>query len=135
MGLRLLCGIAGDLDMAREERLAQNEVLFRTVNETIEQKAIEFEFSGIGDYQFICECASTLCFDRVSMTLREYEQVRKQGAWFLVVPGHEYDEIELVVETKPTYLIVAKDGAAGVVAELADPRDGDPDPHVPEPRA
>ena len=118
-------GIAFDPEVAREERLAQNEVIFRTVNETIEQKAIEFEFNGLDDYQFICECASAVCIERISMTLREYEQVRTHGAWFLVVPGHQYDEIELVVESKPTYLIVEKDGPAGILAELSDPRDGD----------
>lgn len=115
---------AGD---GRDERLAQNEVLFRTVNEAIEQKAIEL--GGLDDYEFICECSSSGCFDRVSLTLSDYEYVRREGTRFFVAPGHENVEVELVVETTPTYSIVEKDGAAGVVAELADPRDGDPQLH------
>lgn len=108
---------------AREERLAQNEVLFRTVNEAIEQKAIEL--GGLDGYEFICECSSSGCFDRVVLTLAEYEHVRRRGTRFFVTPGHENIEVELVVETMSTCLIVEKDGAAGIVAELEDPRDGD----------
>lgn len=108
---------------AREERLAQNEVLFRSVNEAIEQKAIEL--GGVDSYQFICECSSSTCVERVMMTLGEYEHVRGHGARFFVTPGHQNVEVELVVDTKPLYLIVEKDGAAGVLAEFEDPRDGD----------
>ena len=111
------------LSDVREERLAHNEVLFRTVNEAIEQKAIEL--GGLDGYEFICECSSSGCFDRVVLTLAEYEHVRQEGAWFFVTPGHQNIEVELVVETKPAYLVVEKDGAAGAVAELEDPRDGD----------
>ena len=107
----------------REERLAQNEVFFRTVNEGIEQQAIRF--GGDDDYEFICECASRECLDRVSLTLREYEHIRAEGTRFVVVPGHENPELELVVQTAQSYYVVEKDGAAGIVADLADPRDGD----------
>ena len=107
----------------REERLAQNEVFFRTVNEGIEQQAIRF--GGDDDYEFICECASRACLDRVSLTLREYEHIRAAGTRFVVVPGHENIEVELVVETARSYNVVEKDGTAGIVADLSDPRDGD----------
>ncbi|MFN2471167.1 MAG: hypothetical protein ABR583_09305 [Gaiellaceae bacterium] len=109
---------------AREERLAQNEVLFRTVNEAIEQQAIKF--GGPDDYEFICECSSPGCVERLHLTLSEYEHVRSEGTRFFVAPGHQNVEVELVVETNPTFLIVEKDGAAGIVAAFEDPRDGDP---------
>ena len=108
---------------AREERLAKNEVLFRSVNERIEQQAIRF--GGLDAYEFICECATRECIERVALTLREYEHVRAEGTRFFVVPGHANVEVELVVEQAPRYHVVEKDGAAGVFAELADPRDGD----------
>jgi hypothetical protein len=99
-------------------------VLFRSVNEAIEQRALEF--GGLDAYEFICECSSAACFDRVSLTVRQYEDVRGEGVRFFVAPGHENPEVEVVVDTKPTFSVVEKDGPAGVVAELADPRDGDP---------
>jgi len=108
---------------AREERLARNEVLFRSVNEAIEQQAIEF--GGLDEYEFICECGRTGCLDRVSLTLREYERVRADGTRFFVVPGHQNVEVELVVETQSKFVVVEKDGHAGIVADLADPRGGD----------
>jgi hypothetical protein len=108
---------------ARDERLAHNEVIFRTVNERIQQQALAF--GGLDTYEFICECATTACLERVPLTIRDYDRIRGEGATFVVVPGHVYDEIELVVERQPAYWVVRKDGAAGVVAEFADPRDGE----------
>jgi hypothetical protein len=107
-------------DEAREERLARNEVLFRSVNEAIEQQAIEF--GGLDQYEFICECARSGCFDRISLTLKEYEHIRGEGTRFFVVPGHQDIAVELVVETGKGFVVVEKDGHAGIVAELADPR-------------
>jgi hypothetical protein len=108
---------------AREQRLAKNEVLFRTVNEAIEQQALRF--GGIDEYEFICECASRTCLDRITLTLRQYEHIRADGTRFFVAPGHANVELEKVVEQAPRYHVVQKDGAAGIIADLADPRDGD----------
>jgi hypothetical protein len=128
-GVRLRCPIesnpAAGAD-AREERLAQNELLFRSVNEAIEQQAIEFGGEG---YEFICECSSSSCFERISLTLLEYEHVRSDGVRFFVAPGHQNVAVELIVDAKPTFVIVEKDGAAGIIAANADPRDGDPPLH------
>lgn len=108
---------------AREARLAHNEVLFRDVNEAIEQQALSF--GGRDDYEFICECSSTACVDRVALSLIEYEQVRNEGTRFFVAPGHQNVEVELVVDARDTFLIVEKDGAAGTIAVLEDPRAGE----------
>jgi hypothetical protein len=108
----------------REERLAQNEVLFRSLNEQIEQKAIEL--GGVDGYEFVCECSSDACFDRIKLTFAEYEYVRREGTRFFVMPGHQDIEVELVVESTPAFMIVEKDGVAGLLADLANPRDDDP---------
>ncbi len=92
------------------------------MNEAIEERATEF---GLTAYEFICECSSTSCAERVELTRVEYEHVRAEGMRFFVVPGHEKREVEVVVETRPTYLVVEKDGLAGFVADEADPRDDD----------
>ena len=100
-------------------------MLFRSVNEAIEQQAIKM--GGLDHYEFICECSSTDCFERIRLTLSEYEGVRDRGTLFFVVPGHQNVAVELVVETNPGHLVVEKDGAAGILAADADPRDGDPE--------
>ncbi|MDX6481841.1 MAG: hypothetical protein QOG85_2351 [Gaiellaceae bacterium] len=104
-----------------EERLAKNEVLFRTVNEAIEQQALRF--GAVDDeYEFICECANTGCTERVTLTLREYERIRSGGARFVIVPGHADPRVELVVERAENHEVVEKDGSAGIIAEQMDPR-------------
>jgi hypothetical protein len=114
-----------DLDAEREEeRRATNEVLFRSVNEAIEQQALRF--GGIDDeYEFICECSSVDCVERMTLTLRQYEQIRSEGTRFVVVPGHADPHVEQVVESTQRHDIVEKDGAAGIVAEQGDPRSAD----------
>jgi hypothetical protein len=116
------CRIDRGLDTSEHaERLAKNEVLFRTVNEAIEQQALRF--GGIDDeYEFVCECSSTDCVERVRLTLRQYEQIRKDGTRFVLVPGHANPEVELVVERAANHHVVEKDGPAGIIAEQADPR-------------
>jgi hypothetical protein len=104
-----------------EERLAKNEVLFRSVNEAIEQQALRF--GGIEDeYEFVCECSSTECVERVTLTLRQYEQVRAEGTRFVLAPGHANPEVELVVRSTTSHQVVEKDGVAGIIAEQGDPR-------------
>ena len=65
-------------DDAQQERLAQNEVTFRAVNEKI--AAVALNLGGAEPYHFICECATTACFESLALTLREYEDVRRNGS-------------------------------------------------------
>jgi hypothetical protein len=104
----------------RDERLAQNEGLFRSINENIEGVALMMGTDA--PYEFICECASRDCFERIELTVFEYEQIRKEGTRFVLRPGHEDMEVEQVVATGDGYLVVEKDGVAGLVALADDPR-------------
>jgi hypothetical protein len=51
------------------------------------------------------------------MTLAEYERARSQRDRFAVVPGHESDEIEDVVEREEEYVIVDKRDAVEHLVE------------------
>ncbi len=105
----------------REERLAKNEVVFRALNENIDEAASQF---GGQDhlYEFICECSTRECFELLSLTLQEYEHVRADGARFVLAAGHEDIEVELVVEVHEGFIIVEKYGTAGIVAHDDNPR-------------
>jgi hypothetical protein len=111
--------LRGSAAEAREERLAKNENTLRSVNERIEQKA---DSVGAENYEFVCECSIPGCVERVILTRSQYEHVRAEGTRFFVVPGHENVAVEEVVETWPSCLVLEKDGRAGLVAALADPR-------------
>lgn len=104
----------------REARLAKNEAMFRLLNENI--LGVASNLGGNSSFEFICECATSGCFERLKLTVQEYELVRKDGAQFLVAAGHEDIEIEQVVESHDNYVVVEKDGIAGLVAQEANPR-------------
>jgi hypothetical protein len=110
---------------AREERLGENEALFREVNERIAGVAEEFLEIGARDtpVEFNCECGAADCTEPMSMTLVEYEALRAEPTRFAVVPGHEVPDVERVVDRRPKYLVVEKDDDdAEEVARESDPR-------------
>jgi hypothetical protein len=88
-----------------ERRIARTESLFREVNERIAETASHVDGE---DAFFVCECADAECTERVTATLDEYEQVRDDGAQFLLVKGHEEAEIERVVEHHRGFNVVRK---------------------------
>jgi hypothetical protein len=107
---------------AREERLARNETLFRSVNENIEQSAASGQIDD-HVFEFFCECSNLDCTLLLPMTLPEYEQVRADPRQFVVAPGHELPEIESVVAQKSGYQVVLKVGEAAEFVAERDPRD------------
>jgi hypothetical protein len=102
------------------EKIARNEALFREVNERIAEAAERFDAD---DASFVCECAEPGCTERIDATLEEYERVREDGATFLLVPGHEDERVESVVEAVAEHAVVEKQhpDVAPLVREL-DPR-------------
>jgi hypothetical protein len=106
----------------RGRRLGENEVVFREVNERLRE--LGESFSLVSDVaEFVCECAKRSCTERVQLTLPEYEHVRSDPKWFVVIPGHEELDYERVIEQTDTYLIVEKlpGGPAGIAIN-EDPR-------------
>ena len=100
----------------RHERQAQNEALFRAVNEQIAGLDRKLAASSEDEdelYDFECECGRhERCDGRVRMTLDEYDAVRGQDDRFVVTPGHETDALEDVVERTERYVVVDKIPAA-----------------------
>jgi transcription initiation factor TFIID subunit TAF12 len=84
---------------------ARTEALFRDVNERIAESAQRFDADST---QFVCECADTSCTHRVEATLDEYEHVRRDGATFLLAPGHAHHDIERVVSDRGRFHVVEK---------------------------
>lgn len=103
-----------------KQRVARNEAIFREVNEGIRRGRWPGEEDSISSFR--CECASLGCTEMLPLTLREYERIREHPRRFIVAPGHERLDVEVVVETRPTYLVVQKVGEAGETAAATDPR-------------
>jgi hypothetical protein len=107
-----------------KQRAAQNEALFRRVNEEIETLG-QVEPGPEPLYTaFVCECSDGTCAERIQLTIDEYEDVRSQSRWFAIAPGHVNERIERVIRLTDRYLIVEKDTpSSATIAEISDPRD------------
>jgi len=92
------------------ERAARNEEVFRGVNERIEEGAEQHAVSGT--LPFHCECGSASCLETIEITSERYAAIIRERYRFVVLPGHEEPEIETVVETESTFLVVEKIGEA-----------------------
>ena len=91
--------------MDRQERIIENEKLFREVNERVAD--IEANFSGPVP-QWVCECGDETCFERVVVPIEDYQQIRSHGDWFVIKPGHEKAEIERIVRQDDGFVVVEK---------------------------
>lgn len=102
----------------RAQRAAENEDLFRRVNERVAELS-----RGLDVLTLVCECADTACSARLTdVPAPEYEQVRSHGTRFFVAPGHVRADVESVVDEHDGYVVVEKRGDAAEAARDADPR-------------
>lgn len=105
----------------RVERLAENEALFRSINELIDEVATT---SGVDEhvFEFLCECSDSACTLLLPLTVAEYERVRADPTQFLVAPDHVVSDIEVVVAEPGPYFVVRKIGEAAEYVRQRDPR-------------
>jgi hypothetical protein len=110
------------MDGAIEERIAENQAIFRAANERIHAAAGVYDVSM--RVPFICECADPTCSEVVPLELREYQEIRADPRHFFNVPGHEAASqgAAIVVEERSGYVIAEKIGHAAEVAEELDER-------------
>ena len=105
---------------ARDKRMAENEALFREVNERME--AVAHRLGPNVPYEFLCECANADCTFRLTLPTQVYESVRADARQFVVLPLHFTPEIEELVIENDTYWVVRKTGEAAEYVERLDPR-------------
>jgi hypothetical protein len=114
----------------RQVRAAQNQSLFREINERVKDLNEGFSLVlPIGEW--VCECANETCTERISLSAQEYEAIRSDGVRFFVAPGeeHVWPDVEVVTRRYDGYWVVEKVGHSGEMAREADPRS---DHHRPE---
>ena len=88
-----------------KHRLVRNQVIFREVNERLRTMADAVP-DGKADY--VCECSSVDCTDKIELRLYEYEAVRARSKAFFIVDGHERLEVERIIDRNDHYIIVEK---------------------------
>lgn len=108
------------MDEDLQRRVASNEAMFRDVNEAVRSGGWPGEEGAPVAYR--CECARLGCSRLIELRAADYERIRSHPRWFLIAPGHQVADVEVVVETHSTYVVVEKREEAGELAEATDPR-------------
>jgi hypothetical protein len=95
-----------------------NESVHRTMNELREKDALAAPTASMNCE---CECSRSECNSGFQITIADYEAVRANGRRFVVTPGHE-DEDEEIIATTPEYVVIEKLGEQGRIADSLKPR-------------
>jgi hypothetical protein len=105
----------------REERVAKNEAAAREINEQIEQVSESRPPNSF--VHIVCECGYDTCGLFIAVLKEEYEDVRGDPRQFIVRDEHVILDVELIVEERDRFTIVAKrQGRPAQVATRTDPR-------------
>jgi hypothetical protein len=108
----------------RKARIAANEALRRAVNERVatwEERRVSPDERNL----FFCECGHDTCYERLSLTIPEYESLRADPMRFGVAPHHVIPDAERVVEWHVYYFVVEKNEEVRGIVEPTNPRRGD----------
>jgi len=102
------------------EAAANNEEVFRSINERIEEGAKQHGVEQL--LPFHCECATKACVETIELSPAEYDRIASHRARFVVIHGHEQPSVEIVIESHSAYLVVEKTGEARAEIEREHPR-------------
>jgi hypothetical protein len=108
--------------ISRQEdaRHAETACVFRELNEEI--AAIGRGLPPGELPAFLCECGAG-CTQHIAVSMDEYEGVRAHPMRFVIVPGHDVLELEIVVEQTERFAVVETQALVSVKLALArDPR-------------
>jgi hypothetical protein len=99
----------------RTRRVAENEALFRQVNERV-----------VGDrrpaesFEILCECGNAECMEHIDVTTEVYMRARGQRTDFVLKAGHAQPDLETVIEEHEQFVLVRKVGeAAALVTKVS----------------
>jgi hypothetical protein len=106
-----------------QRRKAENEALFREVNERIERLHHHFAATEREPLDIVCECDKIDCTEQLRVPPTVYERVRSDARCFFVSPAHEDPQVEDVIDSGGNYVIVRKrPGEPTTFAAETDPR-------------
>jgi hypothetical protein len=94
----------------RAERVARNEAFFREINQRAARRSDEFRavFPTALAQRFMCECGDQGCTAVIHLSRDEYRAVRAHPGRFVLLDGHQFGDLEDVVERHDGYIVVEK---------------------------
>lgn len=106
-----------------EEERAANEATFRAANERIRGAQRELR-PPAERVPYLCECEERSCKEPIRLSAEEYELIRRDPTYFVIVSGHS--TAGEVVSERDGHTVVRKTGRGGAVAVETDPRKEEP---------
>ena len=91
----------------RQRRVRRNQALFRTVNEQHEDLDETFAVENDG-VEIVCECGNGGCVEQIPIPSSEYSRIRSDPTLHILMPGHEDETVEGIVDDARSYLVVRK---------------------------
>ncbi|MBA2332832.1 MAG: hypothetical protein H0V94_08600 [Actinobacteria bacterium] len=82
-----------DTTPRRDRALAENEILFRRLNERLASGAAAGG-PAAGALTLLCECSDRECVKVFAIAAAEYDWLRQDARRFVVLPGHEAPALE-----------------------------------------
>src|SRR5688500_18025883 len=107
------------VDAGQAERIARNEARWRELNAELERGLETLSRDPDERAAFVCECGRPNCAEMVKLPLDAYQRAHAQDEHFVVLPGHEFPDVERVVEEGDGYLVVEKRDI-GAVRDIVD---------------
>ena len=93
--------------MAEKDRAVQS--VFRAANERLRERLQGLTLNG--RMPVVCECSDQDCLEVADVVVEDYRRIRRDGN-FIVLPGHDLEELEDVVERYDGYDVVRKHASA-----------------------
>jgi hypothetical protein len=84
--------------------VGNSQALFRLVNEKIRRISEGYGFLT-GTATLLCECTDLRCVAQIDLTFEDYDGVCSRPSQFMVVPGHEIADADVVRRTE-SFLVV-----------------------------
>ncbi len=95
-----------------QRRLVENEQIMESLNRRLGERVGEIRgetgVSASEPVRFFCECSDLECRGRVALTRERFEEIHRDPALFVLLPGHENASIEIVVDTWGDHVVVRK---------------------------
>ena len=94
------------VDKPELRRLSEAHKIARELNERTRDTA---KPSGPDtSVRFLCECGNEGCTETVELSLDEFEAIRWRERVYVVTPGHENPDAELVVDEDERFVLVER---------------------------
>jgi hypothetical protein len=98
-----------------------NETRSRELNEWANESSERSEEHQASPY--VCECSDESCRSTISLTHRQYEEVRADGTHFAIALDHESPDLDLLISEHLGFAIIRKlPGFPARLALASDPR-------------